>query len=64
MPQPASTRLRPIAAFRAMQSLRRNRENTQQAVALIDALRGKTSLRQFARFRDTETGRAVLAERR
>jgi ubiquinone biosynthesis protein COQ4 len=30
----------------------------------MDALRGKTSLRQFARFRQTETGRAVLAERR
>jgi ubiquinone biosynthesis protein COQ4 len=31
---------------------------------LMDALRGKTSLRQFARFRETPTGRAVLAERR
>jgi ubiquinone biosynthesis protein COQ4 len=31
---------------------------------LMDALRGKTSVRQFARFRQTETGRAVLAERR
>ena len=64
MSQPTSTRLHPITAFRAMQNLKRNRENTQQAIALIDALRGKTSLRQFARFRQTETGRAVLAERR
>ena len=64
MTRPTSTRLHPIVAFRAMQNLKRNREDTRQAVLLIDALRGKTSLRQFARFRQTETGRAVLAEQR
>ena len=64
MPQPTSTQLHPITALRAMRALKRNREDTRQAVVLIDALRGKTSLRQFARFRETETGRAVLAERR
>jgi ubiquinone biosynthesis protein COQ4 len=64
MPQAASMRLHPFAALRAIRSLKRNREDTRQAVALIDALRGKTSIRQFARFRETETGRAVLAERR
>jgi ubiquinone biosynthesis protein COQ4 len=64
MKNPTSTRLHPITAFRAMQALKRNREDTRQAVLLIDSLRGKTSLRQFARFRKTETGRAVLAERR
>lgn len=64
MAQSASTRLHPIAALRAIGALKRNREDTRQAVLLIDALRGKTSLRQFARFRQTETGRAVLAERR
>jgi ubiquinone biosynthesis protein COQ4 len=64
MPQTISTRLHPITAFRAMENLKRNREDTQQAIALIDALRGKTSLRQFARFRQTETGRTVLAEKR
>jgi ubiquinone biosynthesis protein COQ4 len=64
MAQPTSTRLQPITALRAMRSLQRSREDTRQAVLLIDALRGRTSLRQFARFRQTETGRAVLAERR
>jgi ubiquinone biosynthesis protein COQ4 len=64
MPQSTSTRLHPITALRAMRTLKRNREDTRQAVVLIDALRGKTSLRQFARFRETETGRAVLAEGR
>jgi ubiquinone biosynthesis protein COQ4 len=39
-------------------------ENTHQVFLLIDALRGKTTLRQFARFRQTEAGRAVLRERR
>jgi ubiquinone biosynthesis protein COQ4 len=42
----------------------RNREDTQQVFLLIEALRGKTTLRQFARFRQTETGRAVLGENR
>ena len=64
MPQPTSTRLHPIAAIRAMRSLKRDREDTRQVFLLLDALRGKTSLRQFARFRKTETGRAVLADRR
>jgi ubiquinone biosynthesis protein COQ4 len=42
----------------------RNREDTHQVFLLIEALRGKTTLRQFARFRQTEIGRAVLGERR
>ena len=64
MSRPASFRLRPIAALRAVRNLMRNREDTQQVFLLIEALRGKTTLRQFARFRQTETGRAVLGENR
>jgi ubiquinone biosynthesis protein COQ4 len=64
MSQPASTRLRPIAALRAVRNLMRNREDTHQVFLLIEALRGKTTLRQFAHFRQTETGRAVLGENR
>jgi ubiquinone biosynthesis protein COQ4 len=64
MPHSASTRLHPIAAFRAVRNLKRNLGDTRQVFLLMDALRGKTPLRQFARFRQTETGRAVLAERR
>jgi ubiquinone biosynthesis protein COQ4 len=64
MPSSPSTRLHPIAAFRAMRALTRDREDTKQAFLLIDALRGKTTLRLLARFRRTETGRAVLAEQR
>ena len=64
MPQPAKPRLHPIAALRAVRKLMDNGEDTNQVFLLIEALRGKTTLRQFARFRQTETGRAVLGERR
>lgn len=64
MPQPTSTHLHPVAAFRAMRNMTRNGGDTRQVFLLMDALRGKTTLRQFARFQKTETGRAVLAERR
>jgi ubiquinone biosynthesis protein COQ4 len=64
MSQTLSTRLHPLDAIRAMRNLMRDREDTRQVFLLMDALRGKTSLRQFARFRQTEVGRAVLTERR
>ena len=64
MSQPSSYRLHPIAALRAVRNLMSNREDTHQVFLLIEALRGKTTLRQFARFRQTETGRAVLGENR
>jgi ubiquinone biosynthesis protein COQ4 len=64
MSQTLSTRLHPLDAIRAMRNLMRDREDTRQVFLLMDALRGKTSLRQFARFRRTEVGKAVLAERR
>jgi len=56
-------RLHPIVALRAVRNLMSNGEDTHQVFLLIDALRGKTTLRQFDRFRQTETGRAVLRER-
>jgi ubiquinone biosynthesis protein COQ4 len=64
MPSTTSTRLRPIAALRALRKLKQNGEDTRQVFLLLNALRGKTSQRQFARFCATETGRAVLAEKR
>jgi len=64
MSSPAKPRLHPIAALRAVRNLMSNREDTHQVFLLIEALRGKTTLRQFARFRQTETGRAVLGEHR
>lgn len=64
MPQAANTRLHPIAALRAVRNLIRDREDTRQVFLLMEALRGKTTLRQFARFRQSEAGRAMLGERR
>ena len=64
MSQSTTTRLHPIAGLRAIRNLKRNREDTRQVFLLMDALRCKTTLRQFARFRQTETGQAVLVERR
>jgi ubiquinone biosynthesis protein COQ4 len=60
----STTRLHPLVALKAMRTVLRDPEDTRQVFILMDALRGKTSLRQFERFRATETGRAVLAERR
>lgn len=64
MTKAANARIHPIAAWRAIRALLRDREDTRQVFLLMDALRGRTSLRQLARFRQTDTGRAVLAERR
>ena len=64
MTKAPDTRLHPIAAWRAVRALMRDREDTRQVFLLMDALRGKTTLRQFRRFQQSETGRAVLAERR
>ena len=63
MDQVTDTRLHPIIAYRAMRNLLRNREDTRQVFLLIDALRGKTTLRQLERFRQTEFGRAAIADR-
>jgi ubiquinone biosynthesis protein COQ4 len=58
---PLDTRLHPIIAFRALREVLRERENTKQVFRLIEALRGKTTLRQFARFRASAEGQALLA---
>ncbi len=63
MSDPASTRIRPLVALRAMRGLLRDREDTRQAFLVVEALRGKTTLRQFARFCETDDGRALLAKK-
>jgi ubiquinone biosynthesis protein COQ4 len=60
----STTRLHPLVALKAIRAVLRDPDDTRQVFILMDALRGKTSLRQLARFRATETGRGVLAERR
>lgn len=63
MDQP-STRLHPIIAARAMRKLLANREDTRQVFILVDALRGKSTIRQFTRFRQTPEGQTILREQR
>jgi ubiquinone biosynthesis protein COQ4 len=60
----STTRLRPLVALKAIRAVLREPEDTRQVFILLDALRGKTSQRQLERFRATEAGKAVLAERR
>jgi ubiquinone biosynthesis protein COQ4 len=64
MQQKLDTRLHPINAFRAMRKLMQNREDTGQVFLLNEALRGKTTLRQIAKFRRTEVGKVALADHR
>lgn len=61
MQDPTSTRIRPIIALRALRGLLRDGENTRQAFVLVEALRGRSGLRQFARFCASGDGRALLA---
>jgi ubiquinone biosynthesis protein COQ4 len=61
MQPPANTRIRPIVALRALRGLLRDREDTRQAFLLVEALRGKSGLRLFARFCASDDGRALLA---
>jgi ubiquinone biosynthesis protein COQ4 len=58
------TRLRPITAIRAVRALRENPEDTRQIFVIFRALRGKSGVRQFARFQASPTGQRILADRR
>jgi|HubBroStandDraft_1064217.scaffolds.fasta_scaffold00015_79 ubiquinone biosynthesis protein COQ4 len=57
-------RIRPIAAIKALRALLRDPEDTRQVFLVTDALNGDSGRRNFERFRRTETGEAVLRERR
>ncbi len=57
-------RIRPLDALRAVRALLRNPDDTKQVFTIIDALSGNSGERMFERFRGTETGRRILAERR
>ncbi len=59
-----STRIRPLVAWRALRALFRNGEDTKQVFIIGDALRGKSGLRAFQRFRATALGQSVLSGER
>lgn len=58
------TRLHPLVALQAMRRLKANPDDTSQVFVIFRALRGKSGLRSFQRFKNSAVGRAVLAERR
>ena len=51
-------------AWQALQRLSENPDNTDEVFVIIRALSGKSGERQFRRFRKTEVGHKVLAEKR
>ncbi len=56
--------IQPIRALRAIRELLRNPDDTAQVFEIIDALSGNVGERLYQRFVGTETGRAILGERR
>jgi ubiquinone biosynthesis protein COQ4 len=52
------------AAFRALWALRQDNDDTTQVFKIVDALRGRSDLRNVERMRESAIGRAILAERR
>ena len=56
--------IQPIRALRAIRELLRNPDDTAQVFEIIDALSGNVGERLYLRFVGTETGRAILGERR
>ena len=58
------TRLRPLTAIRAVQALFANGEDTRQIFVILRALRGRSGVRAFQRFKADPTGQQILRERR
>ena len=52
--------IRPLLAARALAALVRNPQDTPQVFTIINALRGRSTLRRMQRLRATEAGRRVL----
>ena len=57
-------RIHPIHAWRSLQRLIANPDDTARVFEIIDALSGNNDQTLFKRFRGTETGRRVLSEER
>ena len=58
------TRIRPLDAMRAVRRLFANPQDTRQIFSIFRAMRGRSGVKAFARFRQSPTGAAVLRERR
>ena len=53
--------IQPVLAARAIAALVRDPQDTPQVFTVINALRGRATLRRMERFRATDTGRRLLA---
>jgi ubiquinone biosynthesis protein COQ4 len=62
-PPRRSDRIRPLDALRAIRALIRNPDDTALVFEIIEALSGRTRARVFERFRRTQSGQRLLAER-
>lgn len=58
------TRIQPIAALMALHNLMKNPQDTRQVALLTAALRGRSGIMQFNRFKATAIGQRILAEGR
>jgi ubiquinone biosynthesis protein COQ4 len=58
------TRLRPLEAVKAARRLFANPEETQQVFVVLRAMRGRSGIRAFQRFRTSAIGTRILAEGR
>jgi ubiquinone biosynthesis protein COQ4 len=58
------TPVRPLEALRALRDFSKNPQDTTQVFRLTDALRGRSMIAPFERFRTSPNGEAVLRERR
>ena len=58
------TRLRPLEAVKAVRRLMANPEATQEVFVILRAMRGRSGITLFNRFRQSPTGIRILAEKR
>jgi ubiquinone biosynthesis protein COQ4 len=63
-PAPPRKRIQPLRALRNIRALIRNPDDTPKVFEIIDALSGNAGEKTFQRFRSSETGQRILAERR
>lgn len=57
-------RIQPLKAWRAIQALIADKEDTAQVFKVIEALSGGSDERQFMRFMESPVGRRIVAEKR
>jgi len=58
------TRLRPLEAVKAVRRLMANPEATQEVFVILRAMRGRSGINLFNRFRQSPMGTRILAEKR